>query len=153
MRSPVAPDDEAARRQIVMARDIVQKRTFDDRIDDRDHVIDTFERHTRAVQVALPAERLLTGDVAHGWEPLCAFLGVPVPDQPFPARQRPAGAARHPRRALQPDPDRMFKKGSRASFHQLGLSRHPPRGRLRRSNALSCLIGVQTRHGLALTGR
>ena len=84
MRSPVTPDDEAARRQIVMARDIVQKRTFDDRIDDRDHVIDTFERHTRAVQAALPAERLLTYDVAQGWEPLCAFLGVPVPDQPFP---------------------------------------------------------------------
>lgn len=84
MRSPVVPDDEAARRQIAMARDIVQKRTFDDRIEDRDHVIDTFERHNRTVQAALPAERLLTYDVAQGWEPLCAFLGVPVPDGPFP---------------------------------------------------------------------
>lgn len=84
MRAPVVPDDEAARRQIVMARDIVQKRTFDDRIEDRDHVIDTFERHNRTVQAALPAERLLTYDVAEGWEPLCAFLGVPVPDGPFP---------------------------------------------------------------------
>lgn len=84
MRSPVVPDDEAARRQIAMARDIVQQRTFDDRIEDRDHVIDTFERHNRTVQAALPAERLLTYDVAQGWEPLCAFLGVPVPDGPFP---------------------------------------------------------------------
>lgn len=22
--------------------------------------------------------------MAEGWEPLCAFLGVPVPDEPFP---------------------------------------------------------------------
>jgi hypothetical protein len=36
------------------------------------------------VQQTLPADRLLTYDVAQGWEPLCAFLGVPVPDEPFP---------------------------------------------------------------------
>ena len=84
MRSSVVPDDEAARRQIVMARDIVQQRTFDDRIDDRAHVIDVYERHNRTVQQSLPAQRLLTYDVAQGWEPLCAFLGVPVPDEPFP---------------------------------------------------------------------
>jgi hypothetical protein len=33
---------------------------------------------------ALPPERLLVFDVTEGWEPLCAFLGVPVPDAPFP---------------------------------------------------------------------
>jgi hypothetical protein len=84
MRAPVMPDDEAARRQIVMARDIVQQRTFGDRIDDRAHVIDVYEHHIRTVQQTLPADRLLTYDVAQGWEPLCAFLGVPVPDEPFP---------------------------------------------------------------------
>jgi hypothetical protein len=84
MRSPVVPDDEAARRQIAMARDIVQQRTFDGRIDDRAHVIEVYERHNRTVQATLPAERLLSYDVAQGWAPLCAFLGVPVPDEPFP---------------------------------------------------------------------
>jgi len=84
MAAPGIPDDEAARRQIVMARDIVQKRIFEDRIDDRAHVIEVFERHNRAVQATLPAERLLTYDVTQGWAPLCAFLGVPVPDAPFP---------------------------------------------------------------------
>ncbi len=29
-------------------------------------------------------ERLLAYDVSQGWAPLCAFLGVPVPDPPFP---------------------------------------------------------------------
>jgi hypothetical protein len=32
----------------------------------------------------VPAEQLLVYDVAEGWEPLCAFLDLPVPDQPFP---------------------------------------------------------------------
>ena len=30
-------------------------------------------------------DRVLVVDVKQGWEPLCAFLGVPVPeDEPFP---------------------------------------------------------------------
>ena len=32
----------------------------------------------------MPADRLLVFDVKQGWEPLCAFLGVLVPDTPFP---------------------------------------------------------------------
>ncbi|MFZ5493449.1 MAG: sulfotransferase family protein [Pseudomonadota bacterium] len=84
MRAAQVPDDDAAQRQIAMARDIVQQRTFGDRIGDRAHVIDVYERHNHTVQQTLPAGRLLTYDVAEGWAPLCAFLGVPVPDEPFP---------------------------------------------------------------------
>ena len=29
-------------------------------------------------------ERLLVFEASQGWEPLCAFLGVPVPDTPYP---------------------------------------------------------------------
>jgi Sulfotransferase domain len=25
-----------------------------------------------------------TFEVGQGWEPLCAFLGVPIPEEPFP---------------------------------------------------------------------
>ena len=32
----------------------------------------------------VPADRLQVFDVKEGWEPLCKFLGVPQPDQPFP---------------------------------------------------------------------
>ena len=32
----------------------------------------------------VPAEKLLVYQVQGGWEPLCAFLGVPTPDVPFP---------------------------------------------------------------------
>jgi Sulfotransferase domain len=38
-----------------------------------------------AVQEAIAPNRRLVFDVKQGWQPLCAFLGVPVPDEePFP---------------------------------------------------------------------
>lgn len=32
----------------------------------------------------IPPKRLLVMQLGDGWEPLCAFLGVPVPDVPYP---------------------------------------------------------------------
>ena len=43
-----------------------------------------FTAHMEAVKVTIPASRLLVYEVKDGWEPLCAFLEVPVPDEPFP---------------------------------------------------------------------
>jgi hypothetical protein len=51
---------------------------------DRAFMTDFFRRHTANVKAAIPAERLLVWDVTEGWEPLCAFLGVSVPDGPVP---------------------------------------------------------------------
>jgi hypothetical protein len=36
------------------------------------------------VKRRVPQERLLVYEVKEGWGPLCEFLGVPVPDEPFP---------------------------------------------------------------------
>ena len=36
------------------------------------------------MKATIPADRLLVYELGSGWEPLCAFLGVPVPDQPYP---------------------------------------------------------------------
>jgi len=43
-----------------------------------------FNAHNEAVKALIPPERLLVYQVKEGWEPLCAFLGVPVPDEEFP---------------------------------------------------------------------
>lgn len=67
-----------------MVRDIVRHQTFGDRVDDRDHVLAVHAAHRRAVEAAVPADQLLVYDVKDGWAPLCGFLGVPVPDAPFP---------------------------------------------------------------------
>jgi hypothetical protein len=50
----------------------------------RDNLIAAFERHNAEVQRRIQPERLLVFEAVQGWEPLCAFLRVPVPDSPFP---------------------------------------------------------------------
>ncbi len=57
---------------------------FDGRLHDRDHVIAVYERHNAEVRLTIAAERLLIYDVTEGWGPLCRFLGVPTPREPFP---------------------------------------------------------------------
>lgn len=42
------------------------------------------QRHNKEVIRRIPRERLLVFNVKEGWEPLCKFLGVDVPDEPFP---------------------------------------------------------------------
>src|SRR5699024_2253352 len=51
--------------------------------DERTAVAD-FERHIADVRTYAPEHRLLVYDVTQGWTPLCEFLGVDVPDEPFP---------------------------------------------------------------------
>ncbi len=66
-------------------RDIIYNRTFNGRLTDRAHCQAVFAQHAEAVQESIARDRLLVFDVKEGWEPLCAFLGVPVPeDEPFP---------------------------------------------------------------------
>ena len=43
-----------------------------------------FTAHSDAVKATVPAGQLLVYEVKEGWEPLCNFLGLPVPAQPFP---------------------------------------------------------------------
>ena len=40
--------------------------------------------HNEQVKRVVPAERLLVWEVTDGWEPLCEFLEVDVPETPFP---------------------------------------------------------------------
>lgn len=47
-------------------------------------LIDGMLRHGDEVRRTVPSERLLVWSVTEGWEPLCQFLEVPVPDMPFP---------------------------------------------------------------------
>ena len=63
---------------------VIRKKIFDDRLDDETHVIEVLEAHNAAVMKAFPPSRLLVYQVADGWPKLCAFLGVPVPAEPYP---------------------------------------------------------------------
>jgi len=51
---------------------------------DRDYMVSYFDRRIEEVRQAIPEDRLLVYEVKQGWEPLCDFLDMPVPDKPFP---------------------------------------------------------------------
>jgi hypothetical protein len=57
---------------------------FGDRLHDRAFMTDYFRRHSAEVEATVPADRLLVFQAGEGWDRLCAFLGAPVPDSPFP---------------------------------------------------------------------
>jgi hypothetical protein len=51
---------------------------------DPDWMRTAMERYNEEVQETVPADRLLVWSAGDGWEPLCEFLEVPVPDTPLP---------------------------------------------------------------------
>jgi hypothetical protein len=51
---------------------------------DEAETIAVFQRHNESVRAGVEADRLLVYEVEQGWTPLCEFLGVDVPSQPFP---------------------------------------------------------------------
>jgi hypothetical protein len=80
-----AGDSPDRRAHLHMIKTLIWQRTFHGRFEDKQHALAIFEQHNREVTQRVPAERLLVYDVREGWEPLCRFLGVPVPkDTAFP---------------------------------------------------------------------
>jgi hypothetical protein len=53
-------------------------------VHDHDRLIEIFTAHVATVRATVPPDRLLVFQAKDGWEPLCAFLGVPVPETPYP---------------------------------------------------------------------
>lgn len=61
---------------------------------ERESNIRIFEEHNRKVMETVPADQLLVFSVKEGWAPLCEFLGVEVPDEPFPHLNESKGSIR-----------------------------------------------------------
>lgn len=84
MKQARQSEDASVRERLRMADQIVLQNTFDGRFEDRAHAIGVFERHVEDVKKTIPAERLLVYEVGSGWEPICDFLGLDVPQREFP---------------------------------------------------------------------
>ncbi len=69
-----------------VADELFTRRTLGGDPTDREACIAAFRARQAEVEATIAPGRLLVFDVAQGWDPLCAFLDVPVPDQPFPRR-------------------------------------------------------------------
>jgi hypothetical protein len=100
------PPQESPLRTIYdLTRELILEGVFAGRAADETHARGVYDAHNRAVSDYVAPERLLVFDLASGWDPLCAFLGRPVPAEPFPhvntrakfLREYFGAAARRPR--------------------------------------------------------
>lgn len=74
----------ARRTHKMMVNAIIREQTFGGDFS-RDHAISVFNVHNAEVRRTIPPENLLIYEPGQGWEPLCAFLGLDVPEAPYPS--------------------------------------------------------------------
>ena len=83
-KAGVQSENPSARYGSAWAFDLIWNPIFDNKLDDKAHVISIFKHHNEAVMNEVPADRLLVFEAKEGWEPLCEFLEVPVPETEYP---------------------------------------------------------------------
>ena len=76
--------DERAQASAKFAFDVIWDRVFNGRLDDKAHVIACYEAHNQDVIDTVPEAQLLVYEPGQGWEPLCEFLDVPIPEDDYP---------------------------------------------------------------------
>lgn len=59
-------------------------REFGSDLNNKAEIVKRFKQRDEEIERIVPKDRLLKFNVKEGWEPLCKFLGVPVPSTPFP---------------------------------------------------------------------
>lgn len=79
---------------------------FGDRLHDRAFMTEWYVKRNQEVIDTIPSERLLVFHPKEGWEPLCSFLGVPLPEVTFPRinSRDELGAKTDEQRGLPSDP-------------------------------------------------
>lgn len=79
LAGPEVADDHPMR----FGHALIAHRTFGCDFSEK-NVIAALVKHNTEVKRRIAADRLLEFDPAEGWEPLCRFLGVDIPGEPFP---------------------------------------------------------------------
>ena len=69
---------------IEMIGKTVWENELNGRFEDKEQTIEVFLERIETVKEKIPSERLLVHRATDGWDPLCQFLNVPVPEQNYP---------------------------------------------------------------------
>jgi hypothetical protein len=67
-----------------MSRKLVWGRALKGVMNDKAKAVARYNAYIDEVKALVPADQLLVFQVSDGWAPLCRFLGVPEPQEPFP---------------------------------------------------------------------
>ncbi len=85
MENPLGEKGSATWLRRMTSIKLIRNDTFNGMgLTDSKATIQRFEQHNKEVMATFGSERLLVFQAQDGWGPLCNFLGVPVPDVPFP---------------------------------------------------------------------
>ena len=79
-----APRDAPPAPELVEMSNAVNAGRFDPDRSDKQATIAAYERRNELVRATVHPSRLVEWRLGDGWGPLCAALGMPVPDEPFP---------------------------------------------------------------------
>jgi len=83
LTEPLPEPDPVVERHRAMVHELLERRLTPDWREPA-AAMAAYERHNERVRREAPAGRLLEWQPGDGWEPICAAMGVPVPEQPFP---------------------------------------------------------------------
>jgi len=78
-----AVDEPETTRRREMMKALMRERFTADWTE-REPAIAAYDRHGAQVRRTVARERLIDWRTGDGWEPICAALALPVPDEPFP---------------------------------------------------------------------
>jgi hypothetical protein len=67
-----------------MAHEMIAEHAFHAPLHNRQAALAAFRRQSAEVRATIPPDRQLVFEIADGWGPLCRFLGVHEPAEPFP---------------------------------------------------------------------
>lgn len=68
---------------------IIWEGVFSGRFMEKEYAIEMYQKHNDEVREFVPKSQLLEMNISEGWEPLCDFLGVTIPQNvPFPHANR-----------------------------------------------------------------
>jgi hypothetical protein len=84
MRNPSLIPGATAQDILTAVRRLVLDGFFGGKFDDAEEATRRFRAHSDEIRATIDPARLLIYEVSQGWAPLCAFLELPVPDEPFP---------------------------------------------------------------------
>ena len=57
---------------------------FNNNFSDKESAKIVYYEHIERVKKVIPSDKLLIYEINKGWEPLCEFLNVDLPETPFP---------------------------------------------------------------------
>lgn len=84
LKLPDSPKTRDLERVFRLVEQELWQSDFQGKFADKQYAIKVFNQHIEEVKQNVPSKRLLVYQITEGWESLCRFLDVPVPNQIFP---------------------------------------------------------------------